>query len=223
MIMEKSNDYVKQLEKTISQFLMPLKDIPFSVAIKAISGCDVLSFNKSSKEDKKLLEGLIKSMNLALKNCYQKGILTARPNEVGNQIENFVKEALVSCGLKAEIPLAVNGRHQSAGYPDILIKDTDSRFSYLECKTYNQKSVNSSFRAFYFQPSKNSKIIHNARHLMASFEIIREKRGNKSVFAPVYWRLYTLEKMLVQVKHEFNASNKGMYKPEALLAEGSIK
>jgi len=29
--------------------------------------------------------------------------------------------------------------------------------------------------------------------------------------------------MLIQLKHEFNASNKGMYKPEALLAEGEIK
>jgi len=45
----------------------------------------------------------------------------------------------------------------------------------------------------------------------------------KNIPFPIHWKLYTLEKMLVQVKHEFNASNKGMYQPEALLAEGGIE
>jgi len=217
------NNYVKQLEETISKFLKPLKDIPFSIAIKAISGHEVLVFDKNSQRDKELLVRLTKAMDIAVKKAYEAGILAARPNEVGNHIEPFVKDALNSVGAKAEIPLTLNGKHQSAGYPDILIKDIDGRITYLECKTYSQKSIGSSLRAFYFQPSKNPKITHDACHLMVSFEIIKEKRNRKSVFVPVYWKLYTLEKMLVQVKHEFNASNKGMYKPEALLAEGGIK
>jgi len=32
-----------------------------------------------------------------------------------------------------------------------------------------------------------------------------------------------LDKLLIQVKHEFNASNKDLYKKEALLAEGTVK
>ena len=217
------NNYIKQLEETISKFLKPLKDIPFPIAIKAISGHDVLAFDKNSHEDKELLSRLTKAMDIAVKNAYKTGISTARPNEVGNQIEPFVKDALNSTGMKAEIPLTSNGKHQSAGYPDVFIKDIDNRITYLECKTYNQKSIGSSFRAFYFQPSESSKITHDARHLMVGFEIIREKRNGKSVFVPIHWKLYTLEKMLVQVKHEFNASNREMYKPEALLAEGVIK
>lgn len=207
------NNYIKQLEETISKFLKPLKDIPFPIAIKAISGHDVLAFDKNSREDKELLNRLTKAMDIAIKNAYKTGISTARPNEVGNHIEPFVKDALNSIGMKAEIPLTSNGKHQSAGYPDVFIKDIDNRITYLECKT----------RAFYFQPSESSKITHDARHLIVSFEIIREKRNGKSVFVPIHWKLYTLEKMLVQVKHEFNASNKGMYKPESLLAEGGIK
>jgi len=58
---------------------------------------------------------------------------------------------------------------------------------------------------------------------MVGFEISKEKRNGESVFVPIHWKLYTLEKMLVQIKHEFNASNKGMYRQEALLAEGGIK
>ncbi len=217
------NNYVKQLEETISKFLKPLKDIPFPIAIKAISGREVLAFDKNSQKDKELLNRLIKAMNIAVKNAYKTGILSARPNEVGNYVEPFVKDAISNVGMKAEIPLTSNGKHQSVGYPDIFIKDIDGRVTYLECKTYNQKSIGSSLRAFYFQPSESSKIIHDARHLMVSFEIIKEKRNGKSFFVPIYWKIYTLEKMLVQVKHEFNASNKGMYKPEALLAEGGIR
>lgn len=216
-------DYIKKLENTVSKFLEPLKDIPFPIAIKAISGHEVLAFNKNSQEDKELLKRLARALDIAINNAYKTGISTPRPNEVGNHIESFVKDGLNSVGIKAKIPLTSNGKHQSAGYPDVFIKDIDGRATYLECKTYNQKSIDSSFRAFYFQPSKNSKIICDARHLMVGFEIVREKRNGKSVFAPIHWKLYTLEKMLVQVKHEFNASNKEIYKPEALLAEGKIK
>ncbi|MFH1601391.1 MAG: hypothetical protein ABIB61_00345 [Candidatus Shapirobacteria bacterium] len=157
------NNYIKQLEETISKFIEPLKNIPFPVAVKAISGHGVLSFDKNNPKDKKLLGRLTEAMDTAIKNAYEKGISTARPNEVGNHIEPFVKDALNSVGLKAEIPLTTNGKHQSAGYPDIYIEDADRRKIYLECKTYNKKSIKSSFRAFYFQPSKSSKITCSAK------------------------------------------------------------
>jgi hypothetical protein len=51
----------------------------------------------------------------------------------------------------------------------------------------------------------------------------RAKRNKKEVFVPISWQLYTLENLKVQVKHEFNASNKDLYKKEYLLAEGKIK
>lgn len=144
------NNYIKQLEETISKFLKPLKDIPFPIAIKVISGHEVLAFDKNNREDKELLSHLAKAMDIAVKNAYKTEISTARPNEVGNHIEPFVKDALNSIGMKAEIPLTSNGKHQSAGYPDVFIKDVDGRITYLECKTYNQKSIGSSFRSFYF-------------------------------------------------------------------------
>jgi hypothetical protein len=216
-------EYIKQLEATISKFLSPLKDIPFPIAIKAISGHQVIPFDKNNKDDKNLLQILTKAMNIALQNAFNEGIETDRPNEVGNHIEPFVREAINSVGLKAEIPKNSKGKHQSAGYPDIVIEDKKGRITYLECKTYNKKSIDSSFRAFYFQPSETSKITSDARHLMVSFEIEQKTKLGKSIYIPVHWKLYTLDKMLVQIKHEFNASNKEMYKEESLLAEGSIK
>ena len=32
-----TKEYIQQLEETLSKFLTPLKDIPFSIAVKAIS------------------------------------------------------------------------------------------------------------------------------------------------------------------------------------------
>ncbi len=219
----KQNEYIKELEATISKFLKPLRNIPFPIAVKAISGYEVLPFDRTDKTNRALLDRLIKAMNIATESAYKKGIFTNRPNEVGNKIETFVKKAINSLGMRAEVPLTSRGRHQTAGYPDIFVKDVDGRTFYLECKTHNRKNIASSLRAFYFQPSKNSKITKDASHLMVSFEIIRESRRGKSAFVPVHWRLYTLEKMLVQVKHEFNASGREMYRPESLLAEGGVK
>ena len=50
--------------------------------------------------------------------------------------------------------------------------------------------------------------------------IEREKR---KAYIPLSWQIYTLDKLLIQVKHEFNAGNKDLYTKEALLARGKIK
>ena len=60
-------EYIKELEETISEFLKPLKNIPFRIAIKAISGCDVIPFNKNNPNDKQLLMDLIAATRLAVK------------------------------------------------------------------------------------------------------------------------------------------------------------
>ncbi len=76
-------EYIKELEETISEFLKPLKNIPFRIAIKAISGCDVIPFNKNNPNDKQLLMDLIAATRLAVKNANKSGIFTRRENEVG--------------------------------------------------------------------------------------------------------------------------------------------
>ena len=49
-------DYVRNLEKIIQRMLTPLKDIPFPLVIKAISGHEVIPFDQGCKEDKNLLD-----------------------------------------------------------------------------------------------------------------------------------------------------------------------
>ena len=89
---------------------------------------------------------------MAGKEAFTQGIFTARPNEAGNEIEPFVKAALLSQGLKAQTPVTANGKAKASGYPDIeIIGDIPC---YLECKTYNLKNVETTQRAFYFSPSE---------------------------------------------------------------------
>jgi hypothetical protein len=217
-----NDEYVKELEATVRKFMTPLKDVPFPVVIKALSGFSVIPFGGRSREDKILLGKLKKGMQIATDSAYATGIFTDRPNEAGNHIEPFVRSALTEIGMKATVPITKQGKHKVAGYPDIEIKDNYNRVTYLECKTYNFKSKGSSFRTFYFQPSDEFKITTDARHLLVGFEIKTAVRSGKTAFVPISWHIYTLEKLRVQVKHEFNASNKQLYLTDALLAEGSV-
>src|SRR5579875_652377 len=184
--MQSNDTYVKDLEETISRFLMPLRDIRFSIVIKAITGFTVIPFDKKDASDRKLLEKLGKALN--------------------------------DIGVSASIPTTKKGIHKVAGYPDIEV-NYEKRRTYLECKTYNIKSRDSSLRAFYLQPSPDSKITSDARHLLVSFEINPTTRNGRTAFVPTRWRLYTLHDLKVQVKHEFNASNLNLYDEAYLLAE----
>jgi hypothetical protein len=83
--------------------------------------------------------------------------------------------------------------------------------------------MNESFRTFYFSPSDDPKITKDAFHLLMSFELDTAERKGEKAFIPISWQIYTLDKLLIQVKHEFNASNKDLYTKEALLAQGTIE
>ena len=222
--MKENDDYTKQLEETIAKFMAPIKSIPFPIAIKAISGRKVIPFDKRNKQDTDLLETLCQAADIAGKQAFQDGIFRNRPNEVGNDIEPYVKEALKAVGLHADTPLTQKQRRQATGYPDIEVIDAYSRITYLECKTYNLANIGTTQRAFYFSPSKeNCKVTADARHLVMSFQIELTQRKGQQAYVPVHWRIYSTDSMLVQVKHEFNANNRQMYREEALLAEGPIK
>jgi len=218
--------YIKELEKTISQFLKPLKNIPFKIAIKAMSGCDVIPFDKNNPNDEQLLEDLIAATKIATKNANERGIFTRRENEVGNHIEPFMIEALNQIGLIANKPETKEVRKKAVGYPDIFLKDRNGRPNYIECKTYNERNYQTTQRSFYFSPAETPtdfKVIYDARHLVVSFKIERAEREGKRSFIPVFWKIFSTDSLIGQIKHEFNSTNKQMYRDEALLAEGGIR
>ncbi len=207
--------YVKQLEDVIRKMLVPLRDIPLKIVIKSLSGYDILDFDKNYPADEQLLDCLIKALKNSMQSINNKGIQTMRPNEAGNAIESYVKYELTRLGCYADTPNTQSGRKKSSGYPDIIFKDLSGRYNYLECKTFNKKDLDSSLRTFYLSPSSDFKITDNAHHFLASFEM--ERRGFR--FFVKGFKLLTLEKLNVDVKNEFNANNKELYKPENILFE----
>lgn len=215
---------ISDLDEIISKFLEPIRGIPFHDAIKSLTGTTVIKLDLSRTEDRKLVKKLKKVANIAMKDASREGIFRSRPNEVGNDIETYVKDALRKVGFSPDTPKRKDGKRQATGYPDIYFKDDFNRHIYLECKTYNKKNIDTTQRSFYLSPSVtgSSKIIYDAIHIIISFEIIQVARENKRCYEPVAWKLVDIYSMKVNIKHEFNASNKAIYKSDAILAD-SIK
>ena len=215
-------EYVRKLEETISKFMSPLRDIPFPIAIRALTGYEVIPFNPNDLSDAELLKALTQAAQKAGERAFQEGIFARRPNEAGNAIEPFVTDALRELGLRAEVPRTQAGIRRSAGYPDREIVFAGHTPTYLDCKVYSTETKAQTFRTFYMSPSDNPKITKDAHHLLLSYELTRQTREGRQAFVPISWQLYTLDNLSVQVKHEFNASNRDLYREEYLLAEGTI-
>lgn len=214
-----NKEYVENLEKVIKQMMEPLKGIPFNLVVEGLSkGHKIIPFDSKNKDDIAVLKVLKKVAVLAGKKINEEGIVSRRPNEVGNKIESFIKNALKESGYEADIPKAANEKKKSAGYPDILFYDKKKRKHYLECKTYSTDTLNISMRSFFVSPSKNSKIIYDAHHFLISFEMYED---TKTIFKTRSYKIISLENLLVDIKYEFNANNIALYKD--ILASGKIE
>ncbi len=219
----KKNQYTQKLEGVIKQMLNPLKGLPFNLVIESLSGFRVIPFDRNTKKDKELLKKLIEVAKITGKEINNKGIKRKRPNEVGNDIEDFVVRTLNKLKLEADIPTTSSGQKRGAGYPDIEFTDQFGEINYLECKTFNIKSVGTSFRSFYLSPSENFKITRDAHHFVMSFEIYPERRSASGFnFKCRSWKILSIENLIVDVKYEFNSDNARLYNKELILAEGIL-
>ncbi|MDH7604058.1 MAG: hypothetical protein QHH13_04080 [Melioribacter sp.] len=218
-------DYTKWLENIVKQMLQPLKDIPFNLVIEAMTGKKVIFFDFNNNDHKRVLDLLEKAAINAGRMINKKGILRSRPNEVGNDIEPFVKEALNSQGLNAETPESENGRKKSTGYPDIIFWYNNNPY-YLECKTYNIKNIRTNQRSFYFSPSNEFKVIHDATHFLLSYAIyVAGERKQNHIYKCKHYKILSIEKLSLDVKYEFNSDNKRMYSGRdgaIILKEGDL-
>lgn len=215
--------YIESLENCIRQMLTPLKDIPLSIVIEVLSGHKIIPFSPGNPKDKTLLANLIKAASLAGRMVNKEGIKRPRPNEVGNDIEPFVKLALNEVGYTADTPLTKRGKRKTTGYPDIEFTDANGRINYLECKTYNIKNISTTQRSFYLSPSDDFKITKDAHHFVISYEIYTAGRSNRNnIYKCKSWKILTLENVLVDVKYEFNCDNAILYSKDIILAEGLV-
>ena len=201
------------LESVLAELAQPARRLPFKTVIAATTGHRVLDFDTNNPAHVELRRKILQAAKLAGERAQKEGIATTRANEAGNHIEPFVRAALREAGLTAQVPVTAAGRAQSAGYPDIEIINAPA--CYLELKTYNATTVNTTQRSFYYSPSANSKVTRDALHLLLAYELEKQTRDGRTVFLPVHWKLITLQNLEVDLKFEFNQSNRGLYGKEA--------
>jgi hypothetical protein len=217
------DEYTQKLEDVIKQMLKPIRGIPLSLVIESISGNKVLPYDQNDERDRKVLEKLSEVANLAVSRINSDGILRARANEVGNDIEPFIKDALIQVGYRAETPLTKSGKRKSTGYPDIQFIDEFGRVNYLECKTFNINNISTTQRSFYLSPSEDFKITNDAHHFVISYEIfVTGRQGNRNNYNCKSWKILSIENLDVDVKYEFNSDNLRLYSRELILAEGEL-
>lgn len=99
--MSDQEQYIKEIENVIRQMLKPVKNIPFKLVIKSMTGFEVIAFDKNKKEDKNLLKKINEAAEIAAKQVVNTGgIKRPRPNEVGNDLEPYIEDALKEVGYK---------------------------------------------------------------------------------------------------------------------------
>jgi hypothetical protein len=220
-----NKDYVNRLENVIKQMLTPLKDIPFNLVIESLTGKKVIPFDFKNSKDTKLLEVLKNVAMLGGKEINKNGIESKRPNEVGNYIEAFVKNAMHQYDLSPDVPAGATGKKKATGYPDIIFFFKNKPY-YLECKTYNLENISTTQRSFYFSPSDDFKVVYDAPHFLLSFEIyVSGEQGKNHIYKCKHYKILSLESLSLDVKYEFNSDNQRMYSGKdgtTILDEGEI-
>jgi hypothetical protein len=205
------------LNNLIKNLLKPLKGLPFDVIIQGLSDYKIIPFNDKDKNDVELLNKLKEIAGIAIN---EKGIISNRPNEVGNYIETYIKTTIIAVGFGAKTPSTQAGIHRAAGYPDIKFIDQFGRTNYRECRIFNLENVGSKQMSF---KSTNFKITQDAHHFLISYEMyVANKKKVNNIYKTSCWKIISLENLICDVKYEFNSNNKRMYSAENILAEGYI-
>jgi len=196
-----------------------LRGIPFSEVIFDATGKKVLPLDANSAADQRVLKAITAACNETMKrmNAPDSAIQNVdRINEVSSHFEDTLHQLLdTTPGLRCDFPTTADGKVQRSGYPDLRILDLESkRVFYLDPKLYAAGSRDSSFRTFYFEPKKSTnKVRDDAVHFIAGFE---HQPCDKRKFTR--WDLVDLSRFQVKLKAEFQASNREMYRADAIVA-----
>jgi hypothetical protein len=215
---------LKVLENALAQMLKPVKGIPLNIIIKSLSERTVIKFDRNNPADQRVLEQLERAIRICADEVKRKPIRRPRPNEVGNDIEEYVFRSLREVGLKPSAPTSANGHAKSTGYPDILFHDAEGRPTYLECKIFAHGTDPSTMRSFYLSPSESFKVSLDARHLLLAYGMQAEAVPNSrdSLYRPRSYKLVDLHDLLCDVKYEFNSDNRRLYDHDLMLLEGTV-
>lgn len=189
-----------------------LKDIDFSEVLTATTGKKILPVDADADQPWLDRLGLVLDKTLAKLNDPAHPIhAAARINEASRFIED---ELLAECnrqpGWTCGIPTTQTGGEQRSGYPDIRLVLEDGSVVYLDPKLFALESKSSTLRTFYYEPkTTTSKVRDDARHLLVG---VGHNSGAGGQLHFEEWDLVDISRLKVQLKAEFQASNKDMYR-----------
>jgi len=195
-----SNDREVLFEQIRSWRAFPER-VPLETVVEALCGCRVLDWQGEQ------VEGLIRIADSVLRRVRATPLSAARPNEVGNHLEEVVSAAIRELGWPVDRPSGPSGRRRSAGYPDLEFM-AQGRAFYLEIKAFSPGTERSTQRTFYLSPSDDFKVTRDAFHLLLACEIVPVGEDTYRLQS-VKW--LDLRKLECRLKHEFNASNRDLY------------
>lgn len=189
-------------EKGFFQTIMKrIRNVPFGYVIKMTTGCEVIPLSDS---DKRVINEVYSAAKGVLEEAREEDYGDLRPNEISNRLEDKLRTKL-----QGTIP-----ENKVAGYPNIMIERGGKTY-YVEVKLAEEGQLDSSFRTFYYEPVELAKVTRDASHIMVGF--IHRK---KSIIG---FKLVDLSKIKVNLKSEFNANNKEIYKKEAVIKSYPLK
>jgi hypothetical protein len=198
-----------------------LRALPFSEVISAATGKQVHALDLNDETDQRVLKQLRAALDEVVRrmNAPDAAIQSvARINEVSSHFEDMTREILGAVpGLSCDFPRTAQEKIQRSGYPDLRLVDNETkRVYYLDPKLYAVGSRESSFRTFYFEPKvATNKVRDDAVHLILGFEHEPRKAGHWNF---TRWDIVDLAHFKVELKAEFQGSNRDMYRPEAIVA-----
>ncbi|MFM8831357.1 MAG: hypothetical protein ACKOHM_10195 [Spartobacteria bacterium] len=196
-----------------------LKGIPFSEVLAATTGKHILPVSPDAAWLRRLaavLDRTLAAMNDPAHPIHSVG----RINEASRFIEDQLmaecnKEPGWSCG----IPRTSAGEEQRSGYPDLRLVLEDRSVVYLDPKLFARGSKSSSLRTFYYEPKSTTGKVHDdACHLLVG---VQHTGGEGGQIRFEEWDLVDVSKIKVQLKAEFQASNKDLYRNDTILLKSS--
>lgn len=132
-----------------------------------------------------------------------------RINEASKHFEDALQARIeANEAYSCTIPKTRQGKAQRSGYPDLRIEHLESgTVAYLDPKLFEEKSRTSSFRTFYFEPSKTHKVTEDAIHFLIGFP----HDGKTRLWTFGKPELIDLFELNVKLKTEFSVSNRDLY------------
>lgn len=219
---EQVDESIQPLVQQLMAQSAQLETVAFADLIHAATGRVVLPLERSEPvfvEITDLLGAVLDDLFEDLAEVEHSIHAIGRINEVSRPIEDALRERLDAAdGWVCGHPVNARGDFQRSGYPDLRLEHLESgRVFYLDPKVYRVGSERSSFRTFYYEPkAATNKILDDATHLIIG---IAHNGRVEGVWQFERWQLVDLFGFQVRLKAEFQASNRDLYREDAIILE----